>query len=70
MRLSVQTGIKGVDNLIAGTALVQNLLVVTRSVKDFEISGVRVCDRLAGLKTDAVTNEGAANPAGKCCQYK
>lgn len=43
-RLCVQTGNKGIDNLIAATALVHNLLVVTRNVKDFEVLGVRVFD--------------------------
>ena len=43
-RLCVQTGNKGIDNLIAATALVHNLLVVTRNVKDFEVMGVRVFD--------------------------
>ena len=41
-RLCVQTDNKGIDNLIAATALVHNLLVVTRNVKDFEVVGVRV----------------------------
>ncbi len=41
-RLCVQTGNKGIDNLIAATALVHNLLVVTRNVKDFEVMDVRV----------------------------
>jgi toxin FitB len=41
-RLCVQTGNKGVDNLIAATALCHNLTVVTRNVKDFEPTGVRV----------------------------
>ena len=43
-RLCVQTGNKGIDNLIAATALVHNLIVVTRNVKDFEVVGVRVLD--------------------------
>ena len=43
-RLCVQTGNKGADNLIAATALVHNLIVVTRNVKDFEVVGVRVLD--------------------------
>ena len=43
-RLCVQTGNKGIDNLIAATALVHNLLVVTRNVKDFEVVGARVLD--------------------------
>ena len=43
-RLCVQTGNKGIDNLIAATALCHNLTVVTRSVKDFEPAGVRVFD--------------------------
>ncbi len=43
-RLCVQTGNKGIDNLIAATALCHNLTVVTRNVKDFEPTGVRVWD--------------------------
>ena len=43
-RLCFQTGNKGTDNLIAATALVHNLLVVTRNIKDFEVAGVRVLD--------------------------
>lgn len=43
-RLCVQTGNKGIDNLIAATALVHNLLVVTRNVRDFEVMGTRVFD--------------------------
>ena len=43
-RLHVQTGKKDIDNLIAATALVHNLLVVTRNVKDFEVVDVRVFD--------------------------
>lgn len=43
-RLCVQTGNKGIDNLIAATALCHNLTVVTRNVKDFELTGVRVFD--------------------------
>ena len=43
-RLCVQTGNKGIDNLIAATALFHNLTVVTRNVKDFQPSGVRVFD--------------------------
>ena len=43
-RLCVQTGNKGIDNLIAATALSHNLTVVTRNVKDFQPSGVRVFD--------------------------
>ena len=43
-RLCVQSGNMGIDNLIAATALVHNLLVVTRNVKDFEVAGVRVFD--------------------------
>jgi len=41
-RLCVQTGNKGIDNLIAATALAHNFTVVTRNVKDFEVAGVRV----------------------------
>ena len=41
-RLCVQTGNKGIDNLIAATALAHNLLVVTCNVRDFEGLGVRV----------------------------
>lgn len=47
-RLCVQTGNKGIDNLIAATALVHNLQVVTRNVKDFELVGVRVLDPYVG----------------------
>jgi predicted nucleic acid-binding protein len=43
-RLCVQTGNKGIDNLIAATALCHNLTVVTRNVKHFEPTGVRVVD--------------------------
>lgn len=41
-RLSVQTGSSGIDNLIAATALCHNLTVVTRNVKVFAPTGVRV----------------------------
>lgn len=41
-RLCVQTGNKGIDNLIAATALCHNLAVVTRNVKHFEPTGVRL----------------------------
>ncbi len=41
-RLSVMTGNKEVDNLIAATALCHNLTVVTRNVKDFEVAKVQV----------------------------
>ncbi len=41
-RLSVQTGNKGIDNLIAATALHHNLSVVTRNVKHFAPTGARV----------------------------
>jgi len=41
-RLCVQTGNKGIDNLIAATALAHNFTVVTRNVKDFKVAGVRV----------------------------
>jgi toxin FitB len=41
-RLCVQTGNKGIDNLIAATALCHNLTLVTRHVKHFEPTGVRV----------------------------
>jgi predicted nucleic acid-binding protein len=47
-RLCAQTGNKGVDNLIAATAMVHNLLLVTRNVKDFEAVGVRVFDPYVG----------------------
>lgn len=43
-RLCVQTGNRGIDNLLAATALTHNLLVVTRNVKDFKTVGVRVFD--------------------------
>jgi toxin FitB len=41
-RLCVQTGNKGIDNLIAATALCHNLTMVTRNVKDFKLTGVSV----------------------------
>ena len=41
-RLCVQTGNKGIDNLIAATALCHNLTMITRNVKDFEQTGVSV----------------------------
>ena len=43
-RLCVQTGNKGIDNLIAATALCHKLIVVTRNVKNFEPAGARVFD--------------------------
>jgi predicted nucleic acid-binding protein len=43
-RLCVQTGNKGIDNLIAATALCHNLTVVTRNLKHFEPTGARVFD--------------------------
>ncbi len=43
-RLCIQTGNKGTDNLIAATALCHNLTVVTRNVKHFQPTGVRVLD--------------------------
>jgi predicted nucleic acid-binding protein len=43
-RLCVQTGNKGIDNLIAATALCHNLTVVTRNLKHFEPTGARVVD--------------------------
>ena len=43
-RLCVQAGNKGIDNLIAATALCHNLTVVTRNVKDFEPTRVGVFD--------------------------
>ncbi|MBK9573057.1 MAG: type II toxin-antitoxin system VapC family toxin [Rhodoferax sp.] len=41
-RLCAQTGNKGIDNLIAATALCHNLTLVTRNAKHFEPTGVRV----------------------------
>ena len=41
-RLCVQTANKGIDNLIAATALCHNLTIVTRNTKHFEPTGVRV----------------------------
>ena len=41
-RLCVQTGNKGIVNLIAATALCHNLAIVTRNTKHFEPTGVRV----------------------------
>jgi predicted nucleic acid-binding protein len=46
-RLCVQTGNKGIDNLIAATALCHNLTIVTRNVKHFEPTGVRVLNPFA-----------------------
>lgn len=43
-RLCVQTGNKGIDNLIAATALCHNLTVVTRNLKHFKPTGVRAVD--------------------------
>lgn len=43
-RLCVQTGNKGIDNLIAATALCHQLTVVTRYARHFEPAGVRVID--------------------------
>ena len=61
-RLCVQTGNKGIDNLIAATALVHNLLVVTRNVKDFEVVGVRVFNPFEGnKKTEVMPGDDAAN---------
>jgi predicted nucleic acid-binding protein len=47
-RLCVQTGNQGIDNLIAATAMVHKLLLVTRNVNDFEVVGVRVFDPYVG----------------------
>lgn len=57
-RLCVQTGNKGIDNLIAATALVHNLLVVTRNVKDFEVVGVRVFDPYGEVEKAAAMPDG------------
>jgi toxin FitB len=43
-RLCVQTGNKGIDNLIAATALCHNLMIITRNVKHFEPTGARIFD--------------------------
>lgn len=43
-RLCVQTGNKGVDNLIAATALAHNLTIATRNTKHFDPTGARVID--------------------------
>jgi toxin FitB len=48
-RLCVQTGNKGVDNLIAATALVHNLTIATRNVKHFEPTGARVFNPFSGI---------------------
>ena len=45
--LSLMTGNKGVDNLIAATALCHNLTVVTRNVRDFEVVRVQVVNPFA-----------------------
>lgn len=41
-RLSVHTGNKGIDNLIAATALHHNLSIVTRNVRHFAPTGARI----------------------------
>ena len=46
-RLCVQTGNKGIDNLIAATALCHKLTVVTRNVSDFEPTGVQLFNPFA-----------------------
>lgn len=46
-RLCVDTGNKGIDNLIAATALCHNLTLTTRNVKHFEPTGVRVVNPFA-----------------------
>ena len=46
-RLCVDTGNKGIDNLIVATALCHNLTLVTRNVKHFEPTGVRVVNPFA-----------------------
>ncbi len=46
-RLCVQTGNNGIDNLIAATALCHNLTLVTRNVRHFEPTGVRVINPFA-----------------------
>ncbi len=43
-RLCIQTGNKGIDNLIAATALCYNLTIVTRNTRHFERTGARVFD--------------------------
>ena len=49
-RLCVQTGNKGMDNLIAATALCHNLTIVTRNVKHFEPTGVAVVNPFATIE--------------------
>jgi hypothetical protein len=51
-RLCVQTGNKGIDNLIAATALCHNLTVVTRNVKGFEPTGCGCLIRLLRWKRE------------------
>jgi predicted nucleic acid-binding protein len=41
-RLNAERSVPTVDGLIAATALVHGLIVVTRNVRDFAIAGVRV----------------------------
>ena len=63
-RLCAQTGNKGIDNLIAATALVHNLVVVTRNVKDFRAAGVRVFNPFGEIKkTEVIPDGGAENLA-------
>ena len=49
-RLCVLTGNKGIDNLIAATALCHNLTVVTRNVRNFEMAGVQIFDPFDGVE--------------------
>lgn len=46
-RLDVPDPLPAVDGLLAATALVHDLVVVTRNVRDFERAGVRVADPFA-----------------------
>lgn len=46
-RLCVQTGNKGIDNLIAATALCHGLTVLTRNTRHFEPTGVRCINPFA-----------------------
>ena len=46
----MQTSSKGIDNLIAATGLVYNLLMITRNKKDFEAVGARVFDPYTGIQ--------------------
>ena len=58
-RLSVDVGHFNVDLLIAATALVHGLTVVTRNVRHFEPTGVRVLNPFGGDEDSKGSSESA-----------